>query len=127
MPLTFSKLSTGTETLRVPARRIFFTVVAILMCISVGPEIGIGLEMFALVELLGAEFFVFSFLVAVRALPVWSLFSRLKKRLTKYNSYYFIPSRSQIANYPAILAHVLPGALSLQLLLLLVVASLLIK
>ena len=78
--------------------------------LAAGPELGIGLELLATVELLGFELFVFCFIA-----PLWFFLYRLESWFQRFDPYFFIPTRQQILSTPGILAHALPGSMVLLL------------
>jgi len=68
-----------------------------------GPELGIGLELMVLMDALGVEFFI----LAMTA-PLWVYGYRFKALLGRLDPYFFIASRSQLAQCPALLSHAIP-------------------
>ncbi len=92
-------------------KRKILTVVAVTGCLVVaGPELGLGLEMIALVELLGVELFLFAFIV-----PLWFYWFRIQAWFYKVDPYFFIPTLKQIRICPRLLAHAIPGHMVLLL------------
>lgn len=83
--------------------------VILFVLVLAGPELGIGLELFAITELLGAELFVISFLVGIRLLFTACLLAPILGFLERIDPYFFIPTRNQIALAPGIVAHAIPG------------------
>jgi len=68
-----------------------------------GPELGLGLELLVLLDLMGIELFLFVF--SVRAL----FYSRmLIIQVQKLDPYFFLSSRREVADCPALLAHATP-------------------
>ena len=56
--------------LQSPSRRLLLRFLAVLLAILiVGPEIGLGAQVFATLDLLGAEVFLASLIVGLRMLP----------------------------------------------------------
>jgi hypothetical protein len=83
----------------------------VLACLTVaGPELGIGLELVGLVDLLGVELFLFCFVT-----PLWFYWYRFLSWLYKSDPYFFIPSSKQILECPNLFAHAIPGYIVLLL------------
>ena len=98
------------EKLKALLRDPLLRVLAILLvAIMAGAEIGIGMELAAMLDVLGAEMFLFTFIVGVRMLPIWIIFDRLAGLLQRVDSYFFVPSAKQVAHCPGIVMHALPG------------------
>jgi hypothetical protein len=92
-------------------RKNFYSFVIVVGCVLiVGPELGLGLELLATVELLGLEMFVFCFIA-----PFWHYMYRLESWLQKIDPYLFVPSKQQVLTVPGILAHAIPGYMVLLL------------
>jgi hypothetical protein len=88
-------------------RRILRAVVVVLIVIAAGPEILIGLELVAMVDLLGVELFLSVMFGGVlwRITAVLGVINRFFERL---DPFFFIPSRQQVVTYPGILVHAVP-------------------
>ena len=92
-------------------RKNFYSFVIVVGCVLIaGPELGLGLELLATVELLGLELFVFCFIA-----PFWHYMYRLESWLQKIDPYFFVPSKQQVLTVPGILAHAIPGYMVLLL------------
>ena len=92
-------------------RKNFYSFVIVVGCVLIaGPELGLGLELLATVELLGLEMFVFCFIA-----PFWHYMYRLESWLQKIDPYLFVPSKRQVLTVPGILAHAIPGYMVLLL------------
>ncbi len=74
-----------------------------------GPEIGIGAEATALLDLMGAELF----LLALGGAQIILFWGRIKDFCEHIDPYFFIPTRRQIAQVPGIVAHAIPGLMSI--------------
>lgn len=97
-----------------PGKRNFiFKITAILLVLAfAGPEMGLGLEAFALLEILGAELFFLSFIVGLRMLPISILTLPLRQLVEKHNPNFFVPTVRQIRSCPGIISHPMPGLVS---------------
>jgi hypothetical protein len=85
------------------------TILIVLVCMVVaGPELGIGLELALLVDLYGVELFLLSFLS-----PLVFLRYQVQSWFAKIDAFHFVPTREQIGQCPALLAHAIPGYLVL--------------
>lgn len=84
-------------------------VAILLILILAGPEMGISMELFAILDVMGTELFLLSFVVGFRALPVWAVFRLAINAIEKMDPYFFVPSTVQIRACPGIIAHALPG------------------
>lgn len=84
--------------------------VIILCCVVVmaGPELGVGLELIALVDAFGIELFVLSLTASL-----WGHWYFLKSKLEEFDPYFFISPLRDILRCPALLAHAIPGSMSL--------------
>lgn len=81
-----------------------FKLLLILSCLVVaGPELGVGIELLLLLDLMGVELFLFSFSV-----PVLFYSRILLAKLQKIDPYFFLSSRKDIVACPALLAHAIP-------------------
>ena len=102
--------------LRAVPRRVVMQVLAVLLITAIaGPDVGLSMEMFALLDGLGAELFLFSFVVGLR---LYFHIACLQVRLffERKDPYFFIPSRQQVATCPGIIVHAIPGFIILTLL-----------
>jgi len=84
------------------------TVILSVLVIA-GPEFGIGLELFAISELLGTELFLLSFLIGFRMLSTAYVINPTIAFLQRIDPYFFLPTRHQVAVVPGIVAHAIPG------------------
>ena len=76
----------------------------ILLClVMAGPEIGLGLELIALIELSGAELFLFYFTA-----PLWFYWYKVQTWLRKADPYFFVPCREHLFQCPSLIAHAIP-------------------
>lgn len=87
-------------------RRYLRALVILLIFLVVGPEFGIGLEMLAVMDILGVELFLFALLVGLRLPHVTNL---VHSALVRVDRYYFIPTPAQARACPGIVAHAVPG------------------
>ncbi|PCJ22594.1 MAG: hypothetical protein COA96_13985 [SAR86 cluster bacterium] len=87
----------------------FHKLAVIIICLVIaGPEFGIGLELIALVDVFGVELFVLSLTASL-----WSYWYIVKSKIEKFDSYFFISPLKDILKCPALLAHAIPGSMSL--------------
>lgn len=90
--------------------KLLLKIVAVLVIILLaGPEFGVGLELLAILDVMGAELFLLSFVIGFRALPIWGVFRLVIDAFEKIDPYFFIPSGMQIRSCPGMVAHALPG------------------
>ncbi len=97
-------------------------ILAVLLIVVVtGQEIGISMEMFALLDGLGAELFLLCFSVGIR-LYIKMFFdsartfrNAVRAFIERLDPYFFIPSRHQFVECPSISVHAIPGYISLYL------------
>jgi len=97
-----------------PSRRrdqLLLVAATLLVVVIAGPEIGIGLELFALLDVIGGGLFLFCFVVGFRSYAV-RVFARVLRLLEKIDPYFFVPSRQQIPKCPGIVSHAVPGYVS---------------
>lgn len=95
-------------------RNLVLRIVAILLIVAfAGPEMGLGLEAFAVLEILGAEMFFLSFYVGIRLIPISIVTVPTRRWLEKHDPYFFIPTISQIKNCPGIVSHAMPGLVAI--------------
>ena len=82
--------------------------VVVCILIAAGPEIGLALELLALLDLVGVELFLS---LVFGGLLLWfrPLLSRLERCVEKLDPFFFIPTRQQVAHCPGILVHAVPG------------------
>jgi len=81
----------------------------IIACLVIaGPEFGVGLEMIALVNAFGNELILLSLTATL-----WGYWSVVKSTLEDYDPYFFISSAKDYVKCPALLAHAIPGYMSL--------------
>lgn len=87
----------------------FHKIAIIIFCLAIaGPEFGVGLELIALVDAFGAELFLLSLTASL--LSYWYF---IKSKLEEFDPYFFIPPLRDILKCPALLAHTIPGSMSL--------------
>lgn len=85
-------------------RKRFLRVMVVLLCFIVaGPELGLGFELVAVLDALGLELFVLAFTA-----PLWVYWYRAKSFLERIDPYFFIASRSQLKECPALFSHAIP-------------------
>ena len=83
--------------------------IILVVCLLVaGPELGLAIELIALVNLFGLELILFCL-----AAPFWFHFYGFRLWLYKIDPYYFVPSMKQVSVTPGILAHAIPGYMPL--------------
>ena len=81
-----------------------FKILLMSLCLTIGgPELGIGLEMLGLLNLMGVELFVFAF-----SLPILYYGSMAFYKVQEFDPYYFTSPRKDLAQCPALLAHAIP-------------------
>ena len=81
----------------------------ILFCLAIaGPEIGVGIEMIALIDAFGIELFLFSITA-----HLWNYSNSVKLKLEQFDPYFFISPVKDIVRCPALLAHAIPGSMGL--------------
>ena len=96
------------------SRNLILRILAILIIVAVaGPEMGFGLEAFAVLDILGAELFFLSFFVGIRLLPIATVTRPFRNWIERHDSYFFIPKISQIKECPGIVFHAVPGLVPL--------------
>lgn len=87
----------------------FHKIAIIFLCLAMaGPELGMGLEMIALVDAFGVELFLFSlsaYLLGYRTF--------VKAKLEEFDPYFFVSPLKDILKCPALLAHAIPGSMGL--------------
>lgn len=87
----------------------FHKIAIIFLCLAIaGPEFGMGLEMIALVDAFGIELFLFSL-----STYLWSYWDFAKSKLEEIDPYFFVSSVKDIIKCPGLLAHAIPGSMSL--------------
>ena len=79
-------------------------VALLLIALVAGPEIGIGLEATALLDLMGAELFLLAF-GGAHVILFWG---HIKNFCEHIDPYFFIPTSQQIAQVPGIVVHAIP-------------------
>jgi putative effector of murein hydrolase LrgA (UPF0299 family) len=83
--------------------------IAILLIVLIaGPEIGIALDLTILLDIVGAELFLLSFIVGIRMMPWRFIVDRVVTFLYRIDPYFFIPSARQIRQCPPIAVHAVP-------------------
>ena len=95
-------------------------VIILIICLALaGPELGMGLELIALVNAMGMELI----LLALSA-TLWGHWRYVLGKLEEYDPYFFISPVRDIVKCPGLLAHAIPFSMSLLMLVLaLTVAS----
>ncbi|HJR70150.1 MAG TPA: hypothetical protein VKA43_08945 [Gammaproteobacteria bacterium] len=93
-------------------RRLLRALVVVCILIAAGPEIGIALELIGLLDLVGVELF-FALVFGGLLLRVRAILSGLEQFFGRLDPFFFIPTRQQVANYPGILVHAVPGLVSI--------------
>ncbi|MCG8416219.1 MAG: hypothetical protein MI746_18525 [Pseudomonadales bacterium] len=79
-------------------------ILMIFVCLAVaGPELGIGLELLVLLDLMGVELFLFAF-----SMPALFYGRMFIAQVQKLDPYFFISPRSDVIDCPALLAHAIP-------------------
>jgi len=94
--------------LRVRKKLLRVFAIALIVLIA-GPEIGIGIELFAVLDIMGAELFVLSFAVGIRMLPIWGYFEIAHRKILVFDPYFFVPTLRHLRECPGLVAHALPG------------------
>ena len=74
-----------------------------------------GVELFALLDILGAELFLMCFAVGLSLYARMIIYS-FRALIERLDPYFFIPSRHQIVECPGIPVHAIPGYIGLYLL-----------
>jgi hypothetical protein len=92
-------------------RRLLRALVIVCILIAAGPEIGIALELIGLVDLVGVELFL-SLVFGGLLWRLRAVLSGLEQFLERLDPFFFVPTRQQVATYPAILVHAVPGLVS---------------
>ncbi len=91
-------------------RNLVLKIIAIILIIAfAGPEIGLGLEAFAVLEILGAEMFFLSLYIGMRLLSFSVITKPARKWLEQHDPYFFIPTAAQVRDCPGIVSHAIPG------------------
>ncbi|GJM12273.1 MAG: hypothetical protein DHS20C12_06760 [Pseudohongiella sp.] len=87
----------------------FHKVAIILFCLAIaGPEFGVGLELIVLVDAFGLELIILSLTASL-----WNQWNYVISKLEEIDPYFFISSSKDIVKCPALLAHAIPGSMSL--------------
>ena len=84
-------------------------VVSLLILVIAGPEFGMGLELVAIVDLLGAELFLLSLLLGLRLVSRLYVLDPALRFLERVDPYFFVPTQWQIRTCWGTVAHVMPG------------------
>lgn len=88
---------------------IFHKIALIFLCLAIaGPEFGIGLELLVLVDAFGIELILLSLTATL-----WNYWYFVRSTLEEIDPYFFISSSKDIVKCPALLAHAIPGSMSL--------------
>jgi hypothetical protein len=79
------------------------------LCLAIaGPEFGVGLELIVLVDAFGLELILLTLTGSL-----WNYWYYAKSKLEEIDPYFFISTPKNILRCPALLAHVIPGYMSL--------------
>lgn len=88
---------------------IFYKIAIIFLCLAIaGPELGIGFELIVLVDAFGMELIMLSLTASL-----WGYWNYAKSKLDEIDPYFFISPPKDILKCPALLAHAIPGSMSL--------------
>lgn len=82
--------------------------IIVLCLIMAGPEFGVALELIMLIDAFGIEL-ILIFLSA----SFWNYWGYIKAKLEELDPYFFISSSKDVLRCPALLAHAIPGSMSL--------------
>jgi hypothetical protein len=94
-------------------RNFILRIAAILLVVAIaGPEMGLGLEAFAVLEIMGAELFFLSFIVGIRLIPISVVTVSLRRWVENHDPNFFVPTISQIKSCPGVIYHAMPGLVS---------------
>ena len=87
------------------AKGFWSTLAMVIVLLMAGPEIMVGMELMAMVELLGASTFVVAYLAGVR---LW--LSKGLNAVSKFESHslFFIPSMNTLKEMPTMILHAVP-------------------
>lgn len=81
----------------------------LFLCLAIaGPEFGIGLELIVLVDAFGLELILLTLTGSL-----WNYWYYAKSKLEEIDPYFFISTPKNILRCPALLAHAIPGYMSL--------------
>jgi len=96
------------------SRRVLWCVIAMLILLAAGPEIGIALELIGLIDAAGVGLvLMFSFAGFTWRFRV--ITSRFSLALQRIDPYFFVASPAQVRVCPALLAHAVPLFISFYL------------
>lgn len=88
---------------------IIHKIAVIFVCLAIaGPEFGVGLELLVLVDTFGLELILLSLTASV-----WNYWNYVISKLEELDPYFFVSSSKDILKCPALLAHAIPGSMSL--------------
>lgn len=88
---------------------IVYKIAIIFLCLAIaGPEFGVGLELIVLIDAFGMELILFTLTA-----QLWSYWSYAKSKLEEIDPYFFLSPPKDILKCPALLAHAIPGSMSL--------------
>jgi len=86
----------------------------LVLCLALaGPELGLGLELIALVNAMGMELILISLTAAL-----WGHWRYVLAKLEEIDPYFFISPMRDVVKCPGLLAHAIPGSMSLLMLVL---------
>jgi len=88
---------------------IFHKIAVIFLCLAIaGPEFGVGLELIILVDAFGLELILLSLTASL-----WNQWNYIISKLEELDPYFFVSSSKDIVKCPALVAHAIPGSMSL--------------
>lgn len=82
-------------------------VAVFLIAILAFPEATIAIDLFAALDIMGAELFLLAMLIGARMLPYWTVLA-VKKLIYRIDPYFFLPRWFQLRQCPALSAHAVP-------------------
>jgi len=92
----------------------FQTITVIILCLVLaGPELGIALELVVLVDAMGIELILLSL-----SASLWGHWQYVLAKLEEYDPYFFMSPMKDIVKCPGLLAHAIPGSMSILMLVL---------
>lgn len=96
-------------------RLLHILAVLLIVVITAAPEVAVfSVDLFVLLDALGAELFLLCFAVGARLYVRMFIYS-FRTFIERLDPYFFIPSRHQIVECPGISVHAIPGYISLYL------------
>ncbi|MCH9693471.1 MAG: hypothetical protein K0U72_03085 [Gammaproteobacteria bacterium] len=89
--------------------------VLLIVIMTAAPEVAVfSVDLFLLLDALGAELFLLCFAVGARLYVRMSIYS-IRTFIERLDPYFFIPSRHHVVGCPGISVHAIPGYISLYL------------